>query len=543
MPTNGALVQLKEAPADGESIWEEIGAPANESFPVGNGTKHVMKTAAEVAAILADKFVNIALTPSSTATQTIVNIVPSGALVASAIWKGYVIDAAALDPAGVSTELYGLDFDFSGVDLTNDPSIHAINITMPASYTGESSMCGAHFVGNGNVVDILCNNGNALLVEGEIQQNFDAGTLAAAQLLPINDLVIDTSKATGGEIHVFDIVEQDGGNASVTAIAIHDDIAPIHQHLGDYLALTQGLTYDASLATYADVTSDINADDANSAAVFVEDNDLLYIGYTSKFDAIKVVLDTGANTDVNPRWDYVTGAATSTQFTPIDNTSGFENSGTASWNSDGFTSWALVSENDITGAGSVDDRYWIKLKRRQNVVAITPIVNYVSVLPAGSEFYEWDENGDVSVHEVTVVKSKITPEGGFAELLVNKTGAASVVGKTVQIEATTDSAVDICDADGQEMIGAMYEAGIADGDDVWVVTAGRAQVLLKDATAGTRGYWVKTSDVAGRVDATNAAPPGGGVVQIDTHMQECGHCMQTIGAGTDVLCWIQMHFN
>lgn len=68
-------------------------------------------------------------------------------------------------------------------------------------------------------------------------------------------------------------------------------------------------------------------------------------------------------------------------------------------------------------------------------------------------------------------------------------------------------------------------------------------MLLEDSTASTRGYWVKMSGTAGRADATNAAPPGGGIPELDEHMTELGHALETKTGGTDVLCKIVMHFN
>ncbi len=90
-----------------------------------------------------------------------------------------------------------------------------------------------------------------------------------------------------------------------------------------------------------------------------------------------------------------------------------------------------------------------------------------------------------------------------------------------------------------EFVGAMGESGIADGQPVWVARAGPVQFLLEDSTAATHGNWVQTSDsVAGRVDATNASAPGA----VIAHFQEVGHCVESKGSGTDVLCRVNCHF-
>lgn len=139
----------------------------------------------------------------------------------------------------------------------------------------------------------------------------------------------------------------------------------------------------------------------------------------------------------------------------------------------------------------------------------------------------------------------ITDDGGVAFKFVNKTGAASVKGTVLEIydDTAVDNAVDICAADAIDYMGVMYSAGVADGSEVWVVTEGKAYVLLKDSTAATRDYWVVMSDTAGRADATNAAPPGGTVQALEAHMGEMGHALENVTAGTDELALIVLHKN
>lgn len=140
-------------------------------------------------------------------------------------------------------------------------------------------------------------------------------------------------------------------------------------------------------------------------------------------------------------------------------------------------------------------------------------------------------------------KAFITPEGGLAIYLINDTGSASVKGELVEPSSNVDNAFVQAAGDAIDPIGAVYEDGVADDALCLVVIYGRCQVLLKDGTASTRGYWVKTSDTAGRADATNAAPPGGTVGALEEHAQEIGHCVESKGSGTDVLAYIMMHFN
>ncbi len=137
----------------------------------------------------------------------------------------------------------------------------------------------------------------------------------------------------------------------------------------------------------------------------------------------------------------------------------------------------------------------------------------------------------------------LTELGGLAVKLTNKTGVASVKGTIVKADTTTDNAFDVIGADGVLSIGIVYENGVVDGSECWVVIYGIAEVLLKDSTASTHGNWVYVSDVAGRADATLAVPPGAGIPELDIHMGEIGHCLETNGGGTDVLVPVTLHFN
>lgn len=138
----------------------------------------------------------------------------------------------------------------------------------------------------------------------------------------------------------------------------------------------------------------------------------------------------------------------------------------------------------------------------------------------------------------------ITELGGIAIPLTNKTGSNSVKGTVVTADTTTDFAFKTHAADDDMPIGIVYESGIADGSECWVVISGCAEVLLEDGTASTRGYWVRSgATTAGRADATTANPPGGTVPALETHMKELGHCLESKTSGTDVLARIIMHFN
>jgi hypothetical protein len=140
-------------------------------------------------------------------------------------------------------------------------------------------------------------------------------------------------------------------------------------------------------------------------------------------------------------------------------------------------------------------------------------------------------------------KIKLTTEGGYAVRLINKTGAASVKGTLVDGHTTIDDAVILSPGGGRSCFGVMWDDGIPDGSLCWVVVAGIATVLLKNATATASGNWAVISDVAGRADATAVSPPGGELIDAAYHFGEIGHSIQTVTAGTNKTARMVIHFN
>lgn len=98
------------------------------------------------------------------------------------------------------------------------------------------------------------------------------------------------------------------------------------------------------------------------------------------------------------------------------------------------------------------------------------------------------------------------PEGGVYQTFINATGGASVKGTLVQSSLTVNNAVESTPADSSMPIGVIYEDGIANGNPVKVFTYGRAEVLLKDGVASSRGYWCGVSDQAGRMYKAATVP-------------------------------------
>lgn len=130
-------------------------------------------------------------------------------------------------------------------------------------------------------------------------------------------------------------------------------------------------------------------------------------------------------------------------------------------------------------------------------------------------------------------KAGITPIGGFAIKVTNKTGSPTVKGQLVIASTVTADAFATAPASSDEVIGIVYEAGVADGSEAWIVGSGKADVLI-DAGGCVIGDRLVSSATAGSADVNNLPIAA-------VHFQEVGHSFETrVGAG---LARLTVHFN
>lgn len=136
---------------------------------------------------------------------------------------------------------------------------------------------------------------------------------------------------------------------------------------------------------------------------------------------------------------------------------------------------------------------------------------------------------------------KFTPEGGLAIRVINKTGAASIKGYCVTAGAE-DNSVILVPIGVPNCIGVFYESGKADGEYVWIVISGMADVYFWNAP--TVGYLARTGlaadtgEVSGQAlsEAFPASP-----FASDKHFCEIGHVLETKEAPG--LAKTLLHFN
>lgn len=136
---------------------------------------------------------------------------------------------------------------------------------------------------------------------------------------------------------------------------------------------------------------------------------------------------------------------------------------------------------------------------------------------------------------------KFTPEGGLATKMINDTGAASIKGTVVAASTAIDNGFKST-INQFDMIGVVYDNGVANGKECFVVYSGICQVLMEDGVASKSGDWVRASTVAGRA-TPSTDPQGLSALAASEHFKELGHCLETKSAGTGVLIKILIHFN
>lgn len=140
-------------------------------------------------------------------------------------------------------------------------------------------------------------------------------------------------------------------------------------------------------------------------------------------------------------------------------------------------------------------------------------------------------------------KIKLTPEGGYAIKLINKTGAPSVKGEVVCASTNVDNAFVKIVVDRPDPIGVIYESGIADGQEAWIVVSGIADVYFVGSTTSgqlARGFITAdgASYVTGRALAENVPTSP---FASDKHFYEISHILESrTGAG---LAKCILHFN
>ncbi len=295
-------------------------------------------------------------------------ITPTQALALSEFWKGIAIDGAALDPSGTGADISAIDIDLSGVDLTNDPVMHGIEIRMPIRK---------------DAIHIY---------EGQVVIDNTPDNTAASEFHGI-DVRVDTAALVGTSAWAaLNVTAVGASSGEVDAILARNEVAPLRQEVGTFVTPLQSGTAFAGREVGGVWTDGIDGNE-----IFVSDNDEIYIGAAAQFSQIEVIMTTPATKDVQPTFWYNTAADAWTQFFPDDETSGFQSSSLISWVPDSISGPWTADGNPDAGAAT---GYWIKIIRTRNADPGTPTP---TTMKTGTVVtYKWDKDGNLTTNGITV---------------------------------------------------------------------------------------------------------------------------------------------
>lgn len=132
---------------------------------------------------------------------------------------------------------------------------------------------------------------------------------------------------------------------------------------------------------------------------------------------------------------------------------------------------------------------------------------------------------------------KFTTEGGVAVYLKNSTVSTIAKGTVVKADSANDDSIVATALSDVDPIGVVYE-DITAGNWGWVITSGRAEILIDNAGGCSREDWLSVSTAnAGKATASVVpAPPSQ-----DSHFREVGHALRARGSAGLVFAII--HFN
>lgn len=135
-------------------------------------------------------------------------------------------------------------------------------------------------------------------------------------------------------------------------------------------------------------------------------------------------------------------------------------------------------------------------------------------------------------------KVGLTGTGGLAVRLTNATNLSTLKGCAVTSASGSNFAFQLPAVD-YDVIGFVYESGIAANKEAWIVVSGIAEVLI-DGAASSEDFLRHVGN--GRL-TSSAGPTGLGALNADVHFKECGHCLQTVTSGAAQLVKALIHFN
>lgn len=283
-----------------------------------------------------------------------------------------------------------------------------------------------------------------------IDIDYITGAIATGQDEGVILLNIDETAATGGDIFGLEVLATDG-SAGIYGMKVGVGIGVIHQDSGTFVNPTTGTDNTPS----TDVPAMIDGSIGTTTAIFEADNEYIIIGAAAAFEELEFILTTSANASIKPTfWYSTTGSGQFTQFTPVDGTNGFRNTGVVAWDA-----------SDLTGHTTNDDTgtYDIKIIRTKNSLSTSPILGYAK--SASTTEYIWDKDGNL------IIKNFTMDGGTYDTTFTSGTPTASV---TYTLPLDDGSSGQLLFTDGGATLSWVTDDDVPEAGDYINLTGGRS---------------------------------------------------------------------
>jgi hypothetical protein len=233
---------------------------------------------------------------------------------------------------------------------------------------------------------------------------YTTGAIGAGDEEAVILVNIDESASTGGEIVGYEMLSTSEGSDAKIALKSGVGIEAIRQLTGTFGDA------DNILNIAVDVTAALANGGAGNISAFVNDNDTMTIGDAATFDELEVIIGTVASgSGIAPTFQYSTGGAAYSTFTPVDGTNGMRNSGVIDWDSADLTGWATATSGE----------YEIIITRTRNSLGTTPIIDEMQI--SAATIHKWDENG-----AITAASIALSANTSYAVLCGGTTGTGAI---------------------------------------------------------------------------------------------------------------------
>jgi len=224
---------------------------------------------------------------------------------------------------------------------------------------------------------------------------------------------MNTADSTGGEMDAFTVVVVGSGSAEPHALRVGPGIEVIEHSSGVPGNVGFCEIFDDSGSSFTDCVTAASSE-STDVQIFVEEDDILYIGKSTKFSTISFDLAIGAGPPgIKPTFEHsITGDAF-TIFGPLDTTKGMRESGTILMDLD------VIGGDWVTATVDGDSAFWIRIKRRRNTISPVPTENLIQITE--TKEFGWDKLADVIINTMSL-------EADGVKLSGDNDGALTILG-------------------------------------------------------------------------------------------------------------------